>query len=126
MDLPRCICLALTLSMLGLRPSAEVRARSPEPGQWWGTQQSSDLRRTAHELFAAGNFRAAEPVCQRGYELAVRAHDEIAAARFLMTVAAARLGDFRYRAALDAYLPARRRALAAGDLADAAAIEASL
>jgi CHAT domain-containing protein len=124
--LTRCLCLTLTLSMLGLRPSAVVRTGSPEPGRWWGTTESSNLRRTAHEFFAAGNFRAAEPVCQRGFELADHAHDPIAAARFLMTVAAARLGEFHYGAALDAYLQARRRALAAGDLADAAAIEASL
>lgn len=126
MALTRCLCLALTLSMLGLRPSAVVRTGSPEPGRWWGTTESSHLRRTAHEFFAAGNFRAAEPVCQRGFELADRAHDGIAAARFLMTVAAARLGEFHYGAALDAYLQARRRALANRDLADAAAIEASL
>ena len=112
--------------MLGLRPSAGVRTGSPEPGLWWGTQQSGEIRRAARTLFNAGNFRAAEPVYQHAFELADRAHDPVAAARMLMSVAAARFATFHYSAALDAYLQAQRRALAAGDLADAAAIETNL
>ena len=77
-------------------------------------------------MFNAGNFRAAEPVYQHAFELADRAHDPIAAARMLMSVAAARFATFHYSAALDAYLQAQRRALATGDLADAAAIETNL
>jgi CHAT domain-containing protein len=126
MVLFRCLCLTLTLSMLGLRPSAGVRTGSPEPGQWWGTHESVEIRGTARKLFIAGNFRAAEPVYQHAFELAERAHDPVAATRELMSLAGARFGGFRYASALDAYLQARKRALAAGDLADAAAIEANL
>jgi CHAT domain-containing protein len=122
----KCLCLTLTLSMLGLRPSAGIRTGSPEPGRWWGTQEAGLIRTTARELFSKSDFTAAEPVYRRAYEMAERAHDEISAVRMLMSVAGARFGAFRYSAALEAYLQARRRALAAGDVADAAAIEANL
>ncbi len=126
MALSRCLCLTLTLSMLGLRPSAGIRTGSPDPGRWWGTQQSKDIRDKALGLFNAGNFGAAEPAYQSAFEQANRAHDKVSAARMLMGVAGARFGAFHYAAAFDAYLQAQRRALASGDLVDAAAIETNL
>ncbi len=44
----------------------------------------------------------------------------------LLSIASARFGNFRYRAAMQAYLEARRRAIAAGDVLDAGAIDANL
>ncbi len=126
MALTRCLCLTLTLWMFGLRPSAGIRTGSPDPGRWWGTEESSTIRRTARELFVAGNPKAAEPLYQHGFDLAERAHDPVSATRMLMFMAGARFGSFQYTSALDAYLQARKHALAAGDLADAAAIEANL
>jgi CHAT domain-containing protein len=126
MALSRCLCLTLIVWMLGLRPSAGTRTGSPEPGSWWGTPEAQQLRRSARDLFAAGNYAASEPIYQRAYALARRANDAVAATRLLVAVANARFSAYRYRDALSAYLEARRMGLAAGDLADVGAIEANL
>lgn len=126
MALTRCLCLALTLAMLGLRPSAGVRTGSPGLGSWWGTKEAQELRQAANKLFRASDFKAAEKLYQRGYQLATRSHDQVGALRMLESIASAQFGNFRYRAALENYLEAHRRALATGDLVDAGAIDFNL
>lgn len=126
MALSRCLCLTLIVWMLGSRPSAGIRTGSPEPGRWWGTPKAQRIRGVARELYDAGNFAAAEPLYLRAYGLARRAGDQVGAARMLMSVGGARFAAYHYRGALTAYLDAERSALLAGDLADAAAVEANL
>ena len=126
MALPRCLCLILILWMAGSRPSAAIGPGASFSDPWWGSKDANVIRNAARKFDSAGNFPAAEAQYQRGYDLAARRHDEVAALRFLSSMAGSRFAQFRYRAALDAYLEARRRAAAIGDLADVGGIDANL
>ncbi len=126
MALNRCLCLTVTLAMLGLRPSAGIGVGPRSPAPWWGTKQSQDLQFAARKLFAAADFKAAEVLYRRGYAFATANRDEVSAVRMLQSIASAQFGNFRYRDALATFLEARKRAIAVRDLADAGAIEANL
>src|ERR1700722_19632184 len=105
---PRWFCLCLTLWMVGLRPAAATRTGSLATSPWWDTKEAKQINRTAERFRGAGNFAAAESLCQQGYQSALRLHDRLASIRMLTSIGAARLEDRRYRAALPPLLEARK------------------
>ena len=124
--LPRCLCLILTLSMTGLRPSAGIGSGSPDSDPWWGTKDAQELKDASQRAQRAGDFSAVEKYALAGLAQAQKQHARLASVRFLITAGAARMYLFRYRSALEAFLEARRIARAAGNRLDEAAIEVNL
>ena len=109
----RCLCLFLTLWIAGsTRPAVRWTVAS-DP--WWGTQEALEIKRSVERLRGARDFGGAEAVDRRGYDLARLRHDDCASFSFLTGIGAARLFQFHYRAALDAFLEARDMAQRCGD-----------
>jgi CHAT domain-containing protein len=109
----RCLCLFLTLWMAGSKRPAVPWTVATDP--WWGTQEALEIKRTVERLRGARDFAGAEAVDRRGYDLARLRHDDCASFSFLTGIGAARLFQFHYRAALDAFLGARALAQRCGD-----------
>ncbi len=107
------LCTILTLLIAGSR--RPVVARTVDSGSWWGTKEAHDITHAAEQFRALRNFPAAEAADQRGYTLARERGDDAAATTFLTGVGVARLYQFQYRSALDAFLQARGLAEHAGD-----------
>src|SRR5712692_399182 len=105
-----CLCLCLTLWMVGSRPSASIESRSILSGSWWGAQASGGIKKAGRQHWDARNFSAAERLYQTGYQEALRHHDIPAIIRYLSSIAGCRFAQFRYRDALESYLQARRLA----------------
>ena len=85
MALFRCLCLILTLWMVGSSPGAAVRTGSPYSSSWWGSQASLPIQEAATRYRRAGDFEAAERLYQQGYEQA-RRHDTYAMVRYLASI----------------------------------------
>jgi CHAT domain-containing protein len=109
----RCLCLFLTLWMAGSKRPAVPWTVASDP--WWGTEEALEIKRSVERLRGARDFAGAEAVDRRGYDLARLRHDDCASFSFLTGIGAARLFEFRYRAALDAFLGARDMAQRCGD-----------
>lgn len=124
--LPRCLCLILTLLIAGLRPSAGVRGGSQESDPWWGTKDAIQIRLAFERARNNRDFAALEIEAERAEKLALLRHARLPAVRYLINLGAARLAQFRYRKALDAFLEARRMAGEIGDTPDQAAVEVNL
>src|SRR5262245_61776491 len=122
----RCLCLILTLWMAGSRPSAAIRNGSPESDPWWGTKDAREIKRATATARQAGDFAAVEAAALRGYELAVRDHALLPAVRYLIYIGGARLLQYHYRGALDAFLRAEKLANSIGDRLDSGAIAGNL
>lgn len=108
-----CLCLFLTLWMAGSTRPAVPWTVATDP--WWGTQEALEIKRSAERLRGARDFVGAEAVDQRGYDRALERHDDCAAFAYLTGIGAARLLQFHYRTALDAFLGARDLAERARD-----------
>jgi CHAT domain-containing protein len=124
--LPRCLCLFLTLLMIGWRPSAFIKTGSRDAGHWWGSKEAFELKHSARLFREKGNYASAEAVGLRGYQLAKQRHDDQAIVGFLIIVGGCRLAQFHYRTALDSFLEARELARAIGDQMDLGAIAVNL
>jgi CHAT domain-containing protein/tetratricopeptide (TPR) repeat protein len=124
--LPRCLCLLLTLLMIGWRPSALIKTGSRDAGQWWGSKEAFELKHSARLRREAGDYASAEAVGLRGYQLAQQRHDDPAIIGFLIIVGGCRLAQFHYRGALDSFLEARKLAKAIGDQMDLGALAVNL
>src|SRR5713101_6270497 len=125
MALFRCLCLILTLWMVGSSPGAAVRTGSPYSSSWWGSQASLPIQEAATRYRRAGDFEAAERLYQQGYEQA-RRHDTYAMVRYLASIGGCRMALFRYRSALQALIEARNLAASIGDREDSGAIAGNL
>src|SRR5580693_7448724 len=99
--LPWCICLFLTLWMVGSRQAAAIRTGSLDPDPWWGTKDALEIQRAAQHARQAGDLAQAEQVYQRGLDLARRRHHSGAIIRYLISVGSCRLLNFQYRGALE-------------------------
>jgi CHAT domain-containing protein len=108
-----CLCLILTLLIAGSRRPVVARTLDSDP--WWGTEEAVEIQHAAEHFRAVRNFSAAEAVDRRGYELARARRDDAGASKFLIAIGVARLYQFQYGAALEAYLQARDLAERAGD-----------
>ena len=71
--LPRCLCLVLTLSMVGWRPSAAVATGSNDTRHWWDSKEELQLRRASRPCrdadACAGSRRAPHRYRQTLYSL---------------------------------------------------------
>src|SRR6266851_4192028 len=121
-----CLCLGLTLWMVGSRPSASIESRSILSGSWWGSQASVGIRKAGRQHWDARNFSAAERLYQAGYPEALRHHDSPAVIRYLSSIAGCRFAQFRYWDALELYLKARRLAESIQDREELGAIAFNL
>jgi CHAT domain-containing protein len=119
-----CLCLVLTLWMVGSRPGAAIKAGSSS-SSWWGSQASLPIQEAAARYRQAGDFAAAERVYQQGYEEAKR-HDIYSQVRYLISIGGCRLVLVRYRSALETLTEARRLAAAIGDREDLGTIALNL
>jgi CHAT domain-containing protein len=124
--LPRCLCLILTLWVVGSRPSATIRTGSNESDPWWGTKEAREIRQAAERFRAAGNFAAAEAADQHGLDLARQRHDDRAAFVYLASIGAGRLLQSQYRSALEVLLEARDLAERANNATELGAIAVNL
>jgi CHAT domain-containing protein/tetratricopeptide (TPR) repeat protein len=123
---PRCLCVILTLWMVSSRPSASILPGASASGAWWGTPESKKIAKQADCARRAGDLTAAEVYYKQGYEDAVRRGDERAIVGYLSGIAACRLTQLRYRAALETLLEAKRHAKSIGDQAALGAIAVNL
>ena len=124
--IPRCLCVILTLWMVSSRPSASILPGASASGALWGTQESPKYAKLADRARRAGDLTAAEALYKQGYEDAVRRHDERAMVGYLNGIAACRLTQLRYRAALETLLEAKSHAKSIGDKASLGAIAVNL
>lgn len=124
--IPRCLCVILTLWMVSSRPSASILPGASSFGAWWGTPESRKIARQADSARRAGDLHAAEVFYTQGYDDAVRRRDERAMVGYLNGIAACRLTQLRYRAALEALLEAKSHAKSIGDRASLGAIAVNL
>jgi len=124
--IPRCLCVILTLWMVRTRPSASILPGAPSFGAWWGTPESRKIARLADNARRAGDLTAAEAYYKQGYEDAVRRHDERALVGYLNGMAACRLTQLRYRAALESLLEAKKHAKSIRDPESQGAIAVNL
>jgi CHAT domain-containing protein len=108
-----CLCLILTLLIAGSK--RPVVARTVDSDPWWGTKEAREIRSAAEQFRAAKNFAAAEAVDLEGFDLARLHHNDSAAFVYLTAIGAARLLQFQYRPALEAFLQARELAEKIGD-----------
>src|SRR5712691_9002477 len=99
----RCLCLVLTLWMVGSSPGAAIRTGLPHSSSWWGSPASSRIREAARQYRVAGEFAAAERLYQQGYEEA-KQRDTYAMIRYLASIGGCRLVLLRYRSALEALI----------------------
>jgi CHAT domain-containing protein/tetratricopeptide (TPR) repeat protein len=107
---PRCLCVILTLWVVSSRPSASILPEESSFEAWWGTPDSHKIARLADKARRAGDISGAETYYRQGYDDAVRRHDERAVVGYLSGMAACRLALVDYRAALQDWLEAKRRA----------------
>jgi CHAT domain-containing protein len=124
--LQRCLCVVLTLWMVSSRPSASILPGASASGAWWGTLESKKIAKQADGARRTGDLTAAEGYYQLGYEDAVRRRDERAMVGYLSGIAACRLTQLRYRAALETLLEAKSHAKSIGDRAALGAIAVNL
>lgn len=124
--IPRCLCVILTLWMACSRPSASILPGAPSFGAWWGTPDSRKIARLADKARRSGDLTAAEAYYRQGYDEALRRHDEQAVVGYLNGIAACRLTQLRYGAALETLLEAKGRAKSIGDRAALGAIAVNL
>ncbi len=124
--LPRCLCLILTLWMVGSRPPATIRIGSTDSDPWWGTKEAREIRQAAERFRAARNFAAAEAADQHGLDLARQRHDDRAAFVYLASIGAGRLLQSQYRSALEVLLEARDLAERANNATELGAIAVNL
>ncbi len=122
----RCLCLILTLSMAGSRPSAGFWSGSPDSDPWWGTQDAKDIKRALERFRYSGDYVALERSAERGYRLALDFGSRVPAVRYLINAGSARMLQYRYRAALEAYLEAQKLAASIHDDVDEGAILTNL
>lgn len=122
----RCLCVILTLWMVSSRPSASILPGASHSGAWWGTPESRIIARKADSARRAGDFSAAEAYYRQGYEDAVRRLDESAMVGYLTGIAACRLTQLRYSAALETLLEAQRHASRMNDRETLGAISINL
>ncbi len=121
----RCLCVILTLWMVSSRPSASILPGASS-GAWWGTPESKKLAKQADNARRAGDLDGAEVYYRLGYDDAVRRHDERAVIGYLNGIAACRLTQLRYSAALETLLEAKSYAKSAGDREALGAIAVNL
>ena len=111
-NLPRCLCVVLTLWMAVSRPSAAARFGRSSLSLWWGTQDESKIRQEALKYRQAGDFASAEQAYQKGFRRAVQLHDDLASVRYLTGAGACQVLEFRFREAFESLLRARQMAVA--------------
>jgi CHAT domain-containing protein len=116
----------LTLWMVSSRPSASILPGAPAFGAWWGTPESRIIAKKADSARRRGDLRAAEADYKEGYDDAVRRRDEHAIIGYLNGMAACRLSQQRYRAALESLLEAKDHARKVHDRAALGAIAVNL
>jgi len=109
----RCLCLFLTLWIAGSKRPVVPWTVASDP--WWGTQEAFEIKRAGERLRGARDFAGAEALDHRAYDLARQRHDDGAAFVYATAMGAARLLQFHYRAALNAFLEARDLAARIGD-----------
>src|SRR3984957_4021743 len=122
----RCLCVILTLWMVSSRPSASILPGAPSFGAWWGTPDSRKIARQADSARRAGDLNGAEAYYRQGYDDAVRRRDEQAMVGYLNGIAACRLTQLRYTAALESLLEAKSHAQSIGDREGLGAIAVNL
>ena len=122
----RCLCLILTLSMVGSPQGATIRTGS-HSSSWWDSEASSRIWAQARKFETAGNFAAAEKLWEQGSSESARIGDITANVRYLTSPSAVRgaVPD-RFQAALDALVQARNLAASIGDREDIGAISVNL
>jgi CHAT domain-containing protein len=121
----RCLCVILTLWMVSSRPSASILPGASF-GAWWGTPDSRKIARQADSARRAGDLNGAEAYYRQGYDDAVRRRDERAMVGYLNGIAACRLTQLRYSAALETLLEAKGHAQSIGDREALGAIAVNL
>ena len=121
----RCLCVILTLWMVSSRPSASILPGASF-GAWWGTPDSRKIARQADNARRAGDLNGAEAYYRQGYDDAVRRKDERAMVGYLNGIAACRLTQLRYSAALESLLEAKGHAKSIGDREALGAIAVNL
>jgi CHAT domain-containing protein len=124
--LPRCLCLILTLWMVTSRPSAAIRAGSPDSSPWWKAKEASSILQSARQFREAGNFAAAERLYRSSYDRAKGRGNNQAAIAYLSGAASCQMAQFHYRAALESYLQAKQLALSLGDRMNLEAVSINL
>jgi CHAT domain-containing protein len=122
----RCLCVILTLWMVGSRPSASILPGTSVFGAWWGTPESKKIARQADSARRAGDLARAEFYYKQGYEDATRRRDERAMVGYLNGIAACRLTQLHYSTALEVLLEAKGHAKRIGDQAGLGAITVNL
>src|SRR5579871_3292130 len=120
-----CLCLILTLSMVGSPRGATIRTGS-HSSSWWDSKASSHIWAQARKFETAGDFAAAEKLWEQGSTEASRIGDITASVRYLTSLGACRVSLFRFREALDALVQARGLAASIGDREDIGAISVNL
>lgn len=123
---PRYLCLILALSIVSLSPSADIGAGLSHSSLSRDTKEISIVLQAARRYREAGDFAASEKLYLQGYNQAARQRDEYLAVSALILAANCQLLQFHYRAALENYLEAKRRALSSGDRLNLGAVELSL
>jgi hypothetical protein len=109
----RCLCLFLTLWMAGSKRPAVPWTVASDP--WWGTQEAFEIKRAGERLRGARDFAGAEAIDRSAYDFARQRHDDGAAFVNVTAIGAARLFQFHYRSALNAFLEVRDLAARIGD-----------
>jgi CHAT domain-containing protein len=124
--LPRCLCVILTLWVVSSRPSASILPGASAFGEWWGTPQSRAIARQADDARRAGDLAASEGYYRQGLNDAVRRRDERAMVGYLSGIAACRLTQLHFSAALEVLLEAKSHAKSIGDREALGAIAVNL
>jgi CHAT domain-containing protein len=122
----RYLCVILTLWMVSSRPSASILPGAPSFGAWWGTPESRKIARQADGARRTGDLDGAETYYRQGYDDAVRRRDKRAMVGYLNGIAACRLTQLRYSAALEVLLEAKSDARSIGDREGLGAIAVNL
>jgi CHAT domain-containing protein len=122
----RGLCVILTLWMVSSRPSVSILPGASVSGAWWGTPESKTIAKRADNARRAGDLAGAEIYYRQGYDDAVRRRDQRAMVGYLNGIAAVRLTQLRYGAALETLLEAKKHATSIGDQAALGAIAVNL
>jgi CHAT domain-containing protein len=104
------ICLITSSRQVEAQNSPSKRSQNSQD-----KPEFRSLRAEGNKLYAAGRFREASDVYERGYRAALRQREMGSAIRFLNNLAGCRFALFDYRQALVHYLEAQRIAAAVGD-----------
>ena len=113
--LPRGLCVALVLWLAMSRSSTASRTESPDPVQWWRTQEFEQIQKSAESLRKGGDFAALEKLYVKAVGQARAAKNLRAQTSYLTALGNTYVFLFRYSDAIQAYAQARDLAHASSD-----------